>query len=120
MLGLDPEVIPLMVLAFAAGLGMEVFSIGWQTAYHEHMPNEILSRRQRRTTHSGSFVSDPDRAASLRTRSSRCSIPATCSSSRSIAYFVIAASTLLSRSVRTLGRAEINATQAEAADRVAE
>jgi hypothetical protein len=34
----------LVLTAFVAGAGMEVFSIGWQTAYHEHIPNEYLSR----------------------------------------------------------------------------
>ncbi len=44
VLGLHPTVLPLMALAFVAGCGTEVFSIGWQTAYHQHVPNELLSR----------------------------------------------------------------------------
>ena len=63
MLGLDTQVLPLVLVAFVAGCGMEVFSIGWQTAYHEHIPNELLSRvkamngRMELETESGSGVS---------------------------------------------------------------
>ncbi len=32
------------MLAFLAGCGIEVFSIGWQTALQEHIPNNVLSR----------------------------------------------------------------------------
>jgi MFS family permease len=52
MLGYDAHVVPLVLAAFVAGAGMEVFSIGWQTAYDEHIPNEYLSG-SRRTTRSG-------------------------------------------------------------------
>jgi MFS family permease len=44
VLGIDPEVVPLVLLAFAAGAGMEVFGIGWTTAVQEHVPEEVLSR----------------------------------------------------------------------------
>ncbi len=44
MLGAHPTVLLLVVLAFVGGLGIEMFSIGWQTAYHHHVPNELLSR----------------------------------------------------------------------------
>ncbi len=44
VLGAHPTVLLLVVLAFVGGLGIEMFSIGWQTAYHHHVPNELLSR----------------------------------------------------------------------------
>lgn len=44
LLGLAPVLIPLVALSFVAGAGTEVFGIGWQTAMHEHVPNDVLSR----------------------------------------------------------------------------
>ena len=44
LLGLRPGLWPLMVASFVAGLGVEVFGVGWSTALHEHIPEEILSR----------------------------------------------------------------------------
>ncbi len=44
VLGVHPTVLPLIMLAFVSGCGSEIFSIGWQTAYHQHIPNELLSR----------------------------------------------------------------------------
>jgi len=44
LLGLRPELWPLMAASFVAGLGVEVFGVGWSTALHEHIPEEILSR----------------------------------------------------------------------------
>jgi hypothetical protein len=44
LLGLRPQLWPLMVASFVAGLGVEVFGVGWSTALHEHIPEDILSR----------------------------------------------------------------------------
>jgi MFS family permease len=44
VLGLDPLLVALVPLAFLGGCGIEVFGIGWQTAMHEHIPNEVMSR----------------------------------------------------------------------------
>ena len=44
LLGLRPELWLLMAASFVAGLGVEVFGVGWSTALHEHIPEEILSR----------------------------------------------------------------------------
>jgi MFS family permease len=44
LLGLEPQVIALVATAFIAGAGGEVFGIGWQTAMHEHIPSDVLSR----------------------------------------------------------------------------
>jgi MFS family permease len=43
-LGIDPELGMLIVLFFLAGVGMEVFGIGWVTAIHEHVPQRLMSR----------------------------------------------------------------------------
>jgi MFS family permease len=71
VLGLDPQVIPLMALSFVAGAGTEVFSIGWQTALHEHIPNEVLSRVSSYDA-LGSFVAIPSWSPVSSTSSWRC------------------------------------------------
>jgi MFS family permease len=43
-LGLDPNVATAVVAAFAAGAGIEVFSLGWNLAMQEHIPDHLLSR----------------------------------------------------------------------------
>ena len=58
MLGAHPTLLPLVVLAFVSGCGIEVFSIGWQTALHEHIPNDVLSRVSSYDA-LGSFVAMP-------------------------------------------------------------
>jgi MFS family permease len=44
MLGLDPQLLPLLVAMFLAGAGLEVFTIGWNLAMQENVPDEMLSR----------------------------------------------------------------------------
>ena len=115
VLGLPPHVLPLMALAFAAGMGVEVFSIGWQTAYHEHVPNEILSRVASYDA-LGSFVAIPIGQllyGPLSTVFDRGDVLVV----SGVVYIVIALSTLLSRSVRDLGRAELS-TDARARRRI--
>jgi MFS family permease len=43
-LGLDPHVATAVVAAFVAGAGIEVFSLGWNLAMQEHIPDHLLSR----------------------------------------------------------------------------
>ena len=43
-LGLDPHVATAVVAAFVAGAGIEVFSLGWNLAMQEHIPEHLLSR----------------------------------------------------------------------------
>jgi MFS family permease len=43
-LGVAPELALLLAAAFVAGAGMEVFSMGWNLAMQEHIPEEQLSR----------------------------------------------------------------------------
>ena len=100
VLGFHPTVLLLLVLAFVGGLGIEIFSIGWQTAYHHHIPNELLSRVASYDA-LGSFVAIPigqltfGPLAGVFGARDLLVIAA-------IAYVVIALVTLLSASVRNL------------------
>jgi hypothetical protein len=43
-LGLDGALVTVMVAAFVAGAGIEVFGLGWNLAMQENIPDEMLSR----------------------------------------------------------------------------
>lgn len=58
VLGLDPHVLPLVVAAFLAGAGMEVFGIGWSLSMQEHIDERVLSRAYSYDA-LGSFVAMP-------------------------------------------------------------
>ncbi|NUS52513.1 MAG: MFS transporter [Nocardioidaceae bacterium] len=58
VLGLDPQVLPLMVGAFVAGAGVEVFSIGWSVTMQENIDESVLSRAYSYDA-LGSFVAMP-------------------------------------------------------------
>ena len=58
MMGLDPQLLPLVGASFLAGAGIEIFGIGWQTAMHEHIDESILSRVSSYDA-LGSFVAIP-------------------------------------------------------------
>ncbi len=58
LLGLEPRVLPLVVAAFLAGAGLELFTIGWSVAMQEHVPGELLSRVSSYDS-LGSFVAIP-------------------------------------------------------------
>ncbi|MEJ7743226.1 MAG: MFS transporter [Nocardioidaceae bacterium] len=104
ILGLSPSVAPLMVLAFLSGCGTEVFSIGWQTAYHEHIPNELLSRIASYDA-LGSFVAMPIGMIAFGPLAEAFGARDVLVVS-AVVYVVVALSTLLSSSVRNLGRVE--------------
>jgi MFS family permease len=103
VLGIEPTVLPLMTLAFVAGAGTEVFSIGWQTAYHEHVPNEILSRVSSYDA-LGSFIAIPIGQLSFGPLAAVFDVRAVLVVA-AVVYILIALSTLASSSVRNLGRA---------------
>jgi MFS family permease len=105
MLGLDTQVLPLVLVAFVAGCGMEVFSIGWQTAYHEHIPNELLSRV---TSYDalGSFVAIPVGMLSFGPLADAFGVRDVMVTA-GVAYAVISLLALLSRDVRDLQRAPL-------------
>lgn len=102
MLGLDPQAMPLVAAAFVAGAGTELFGIGWQTALQEHVPGEVLSRVASYDA-LGSMVALPigqilagPLALLLGTREVVIV--------GAVVFIGLGLSTLLSRSVRNLGR----------------
>ncbi len=44
VLGLHPDLPVVLVAAFVAGVGIEVFGLGWNLALQEHVPPDMLSR----------------------------------------------------------------------------
>jgi MFS family permease len=44
MLGLDPSLVPLLLVAVLAGVGSDLFGIGWETSLQQHIPRDKLSR----------------------------------------------------------------------------
>jgi MFS family permease len=44
LLGASPELLPLVALAFVAGAGIELFSLGWTLAMQENVEERMLSR----------------------------------------------------------------------------
>ncbi len=58
ILGAEPVLMPLLVAAFIAGAGIEVFSLGWSLAMQEHIEERMLSRAYSYDM-LGSFVAMP-------------------------------------------------------------
>ncbi|MAS55618.1 MFS transporter [Nocardioides sp.] len=58
ILGAHPHLAILMIATFVAGAGTEVFSMGWNLAMQEHVPDEMLSRAYSYDA-LGSFVAIP-------------------------------------------------------------
>ncbi len=58
MLGFDPQVVPLVLVGFVAGAGIEVFSIGWNLAMQENIDDDVLARAYSYDA-LGSFVAMP-------------------------------------------------------------
>ena len=105
VLGLHPTLVAVMVASFVSGAGIEVFSLGWNLAMQEHVPDEMLSRAYSYDA-LGSFVAIPvgqlavgplGAAFGVRDVLLACGI----------AYAVICLATLGSRSVRDLQRVDL-------------
>lgn len=103
-LGVEPRVLPLMVMAFTAGIGVELFAIGWNTALHEHVDEAVLSRVSSYDA-LGSFVAMPVGQLTFGALGAAFGIRVVLVTA-GIVYAVIALATLLSRSVRNLERVE--------------
>ncbi len=58
MLGVEPGLAVLLGFAVLAGIGVEIFSLGWNLAMQEHVPDEMLSRAYSYDA-LGSFVAIP-------------------------------------------------------------
>ncbi len=100
MLGLRPVTAPLVVIAFVAGCGTEVFSIGWSTSLQEHVPLHLLSRVSSYDA-LGSFVAIPIGELFFGPLAGVFPLRDILVGS-GIAYVVIVVATLASRSVRDL------------------
>jgi hypothetical protein len=107
-LGVSPTLVLLVPLAFLAGCGQEVFGIGWSTALHEHIPNDVLSRVNSYDA-LGSFVAIPLGQLTIAPLA-QVFDPTDVMAVSAIAYLAISLLTLLSRSVRNLRRGPIHPT----------
>jgi hypothetical protein len=58
ILGIEPHVVVLVAVTAVAGAGMEVFSMGWNLAMQENVPDDMLSRAYSYDA-LGSFVAMP-------------------------------------------------------------
>lgn len=112
VLGISPTVWPLVMLMFVAGVGGEVFGIGWTTAMHRHVPERLQSRLWSYDAF-GSFVALPVGqllAGPLAEVFGARSVATV----GGIAYVTIALLTLLSRDVRRLSNIDDQVTPAPA------
>ena len=100
VLGFEPVLAAAMVGAFLAGVGMEVFGLGWNLAMQEHVPDEMLSRAYSYDA-LGSFVAIPVGQLLFGPLGTVFGIQDVMLVS-GVAYIAIALLTLLSRSVRDL------------------
>ncbi|GAA1789746.1 MFS transporter [Nocardioides hankookensis] len=58
VMGLYPQTVWVMVASFVGGMGIEIFSLGWNLAMQEHVPDDMLSRAYSYDM-LGSFVAIP-------------------------------------------------------------
>jgi MFS family permease len=103
MLGLDPRIGLLVVASFAAGIGLEVFGMGWNLAMQENIDESQLSRAYSYDA-LGSFVAMPLGQLVYGPLGDRFGYAPVIAVS-GVAYVAVALTVLLSRSVRTLPRA---------------
>lgn len=108
VLGLDPANLALLVaVAFFAGAGIEVFSISWSVAMQETIDDDMLSRAYS-YDELGSVVAMPIGQLAYGPLGDAFGHRDVLLWS-GVAYLAICMLTLLSRSVRTLGRASVEA-----------
>ncbi|HEY3528860.1 MAG TPA: MFS transporter [Nocardioides sp.] len=103
-LGLDPQLALLVVIALIAGMGSELFGLGWNLAMQEHVPEEMLSRASSYDA-LGSLIATPlgtiaAGPLALAVGDSTTLVGA------GVLYLAICAAVLMSRAVRTLPRAD--------------
>ncbi len=104
LLGVAPAVLPVAVGFFLAGAASEVFSVGWSTALHEHVPVDVLSRVSSYDA-LGSFVAIPVGTFVYGWLATAVDLETLLVAS-AVAYAVISLTALLSPSVRSLRRAD--------------
>jgi MFS family permease len=106
-LGLSPDLLLMVLVAFVAGAGIEIFSMGWNLAMQENVPDEQLSRAYSYDA-LGSFVAMPVGQLTYGPIGDRFGYAEVMTLS-GIAYLVISLLVLCSRSVRDLPRASLTA-----------
>jgi MFS family permease len=106
-LGVAPELALLLVAAFVAGAGMEVFSMGWNLAMQEHIPEEQLSRAYSYDA-LGSFVAMPVGQLAYGPLGEHFGYAEVMAASAGV-YLGVSLLALASRQVRELGRAPADA-----------
>jgi MFS family permease len=104
VLGLDPALVPLLACAFAAGIGMEVFGVGWSLAMQENIAEDKLSRAYSYDA-LGSFVAIPLGQLAIGPLGAAWGLQPVITVV-AVAYAAVCLATLLSRPVRTLERHE--------------
>jgi MFS family permease len=103
-LGLAPELVLLIIGAAISGACMEVFSVGWSTALHQHVPEEVMSRVFSYDA-LGSFVAVPVGQLVAGPLAHMLGLR-TVAVGGAVLFALTGASTLLSRSVRDLRGAQ--------------
>lgn len=102
MLGLHPQVVPVMAVAVLAGAGTEIFNLGWNLAMQENIPDDMLSRAYSYDA-LGSFVAIPVGQLLFGPLGVAFGVQRVILFG-GLAYLAIVALTLTSRAVRTLPR----------------
>ncbi len=114
ILGVEPVLVPLLVAAFLAGAGTEVFSLGWNLAMQENIEERMLSRAYSYDM-LGSYVAIPVGQLVYGPLGAAFGYRDVLVVS-GIAYIAIALLTLLSPDVRNLRRAPAPSPAAQGAD----
>ncbi len=107
VLGLDPVLPLLMTCAFVAGVGMELFGVGWSLAMQENISEDKLSRAYSYDA-LGSFVAIPLGQLAFGPLAVWLGLQPVLVGA-AVAYALICVATLGSRAVRTLERAPVEA-----------
>ncbi len=102
VMGLHPQTVPIMVMAFLAGMGTEVFGLGWNLAMQENVDDDMLSRAYSYDA-LGSFVAIPVGQLAFGPLGAAFGLQRMLVVA-GVAYVAVALLTLASRSVRSLER----------------
>ena len=105
MLGADPKPVPLVIAFVVAGMGTELFSLGWLLAMQENIDESMLSRAFSYDA-LGSFIAMPLGQLMFGPLGDAFGLQRVLVIS-GVVYVLIALLTLLSRAVRTLERASV-------------
>ena len=105
-LGTTSQLWVVLVAAFVAGAGIEIFALGWELAMQEHVPPDMLSRVYSYDM-LGSFIAIPVGQLAFGPLGAAFGLQ-TMILVAGVAYFVISLLTLTSRSVRTMRRAPVS------------